>query len=82
MSSCANEKEYKNIKCSLRSILAKFDDEDEINEDGIPGHIFGALLAPAIEKRCLAVSRMAARASRFCQLMVESLLEREDSAAE
>ena len=56
------EKKFKNIKCRIGSVL------DKVN---------GKHLAGFIERRCLAVSRMAARASLFCQLMVEMLLERE-----
>ena len=59
----SREKEYKNIKCRIGSIL----DRDR-----------GDLIGGFIEQRCLAVSRMAARASLFCQLMVEMLLEKEE----
>ena len=62
------EKEYKNIKCAIGSILV-----DRVHGDSI---------RKSIEQRCLAVSRMAARASIICQLMLETLLKQEKEISE
>ena len=35
-----------------------------------------------IEKRCLAVSQMAVKASHLCRIMVDELLEREEEGGE
>ena len=70
------EKRYKNIKCSLKSVIAKKNNPDK-NES--PRNLdLNEELLRAIENRCVAVSRMAARASVFCQLMVEKLLRKEE----
>ena len=64
MESPCKSKVYKNVKCSLKSIL--------INPRA----------GQAIENRCLSISRMAVRASKFCELMIESLLEKERGGEE
>ena len=58
MKSRCKGKIYKTVKCSLASIL---------NPQAVQA-------AHSIENRCLSISRMAVRASKFCQLMVETLL--------
>ena len=55
----AKVKEYKNIKCAIGSIVER---------------VHCGTIRNCIEQRCLAVSRMAARASIICHLMVELLL--------
>ena len=57
-------KQYKNVKCKLKSILVDNDQNSTQQR-----------LVSEIEKRCLAVSRMVVKASLFCELMIERLLE-------
>ena len=60
---------YKNVKCSLRSLLVKQVGK-EINA------------AASIEKRCVSVSKMAVKASHLCRIMVEMLLKEEEEEEE
>ena len=57
-------KQYKNVKCKLKSILVDNDQNSTQQR-----------LVSEIEKRCLAVSRMVVKASLFCELMIERLVE-------
>ena len=60
---------YKNIKCSLKSLLVKQAGK-EINA------------AASIEKRCFSVSKMAVKASHLYRIMVKMLLEEEEEEEE
>ena len=63
LKSLRTARRYKNVKCSLRSILLD--------------NSSATTVLDAIEKRCLAVSQMNVKGFHLCRLMVESLIEME-----
>ena len=61
------QKRYKNVKCSLGSVLLLSSNSDN-------------RIKSLIETRCLAISQMAVKASHLCRVMIEKvLLEREEN---
>ena len=62
------KKYYKNVKCSLGSLLVK--------QVGVESNV-----AASIEKRYLSVSKMAIKTSHLCRIMVEILLKEEEEDA-